>query len=455
LFVGSGVTLIALLLGDRFAFRNAELHLELETAAGLIGLLVAYLAFGRFRQSDALGDLLVVAALALFAIANVALAALPGAFAGEETGGFSTWAPLIVRLVGAATFAAAAFAPLGPMKRPRRAAALAALGTGAVIATAAGVVAAFAGRLPLGANPSLAPHASWRSAVADYPVIFGAQIVSAALFAGAALGFFRRATRTRDRLAELFAAGAVLAAIAALHYSLFPSLYSAWIYTGDVLRTGFYVLLLAGAASEIGSYWRARTEAAVLAERSRIERDLHDGLAQELAFIVGETRRIATPYDRSLERLAAAAERALDESRHAISVLADNDQPLGTAITQTVEDMADRFGVTATLELDDRLVVTPATRVELVRIVHEAVTNAARHGRARRITVTVADGQSPSLRIVDDGTGFDPGSVERGFGLESMSGRARSVGAEFKLASAPGRGTRIEIVLPREGAPRP
>jgi signal transduction histidine kinase len=95
----------------------------------------------------------------------------------------------------------------------------------------------------------------------------------------------------------------------------------------------------------------------------------------------------------------------------------------------------------------------PAARREaLIRIVREAVSNAGRHGRAGRVDVELGanGGTACRLRIVDDGTGFDPGLVEpgRGFGLVSMRERAEALGGRFRLVSSPGAGTEIEVVLP-------
>ena len=82
---------------------------------------------------------------------------------------------------------------------------------------------------------------------------------------------------------------------------------------------------------------------------------------------------------------------------------------------------------------------------EVLRIVREAVTNAARHGKARRvgIVLTAMDGQSLTIR--DDGEGFDPASTNGGFGLLSMRERARAIGGELSVDSRPGEGTTVTL----------
>src|SRR5262249_13678336 len=141
----------------------------------------------------------------------------------------------------------------------------------------------------------------------------------------AAIGFTRRAEWTGDEFTTWLAASAALACFARLNYLFFPSLYAEWLYPADILRLGAYLLILVGAIPQVSAYHRCISTAAILDERRRIARDLHDGLAQELAFIVTKTRALAEgflqPEKRELGRLAAAAERALDESRRAITAL--------------------------------------------------------------------------------------------------------------------------------------
>src|SRR5439155_21070443 len=124
---------------------------------------------------------------------------------------------------------------------------------------------------------------------------------------------------SRDEFLLWLGAGAIFAAFARANYFIFPSLYSEWVYTGDVLRLGWYILLFIGAVREVQGYQRAYSEGRVLEGRRRIARDPHDGLAQELAFIATKTRELAAgAASRTvLPQLASAAQRGLDESRRA------------------------------------------------------------------------------------------------------------------------------------------
>jgi len=186
-------------------------------------------------------------------------------------------------------------------------------------------------------------------------------------------------------------------------------------------------------------------------ERRRIARELHDGLAHELAFIASKTH----PSDRDrtmvdIDALAGAADRALDEARRAIAVLSSRQpEPLCRGIAQTAEDLGARLGVAVGLDLDDDIDLPSQVNENLLRIVREAITNAARHGHPRKISIRLFRRLGVCLEVEDDGFGFDPAlSRANGFGLLSMEERALSVGATFHLFSSPGHGTRIEVVFP-------
>jgi signal transduction histidine kinase len=274
------------------------------------------------------------------------------------------------------------------------------------------------------------------------------------LYGVAAVGFTRRGAREHDELATWFGVGCVLAAFGYLNYFLFPSLYCEWVYTGDLLRLAFHVVLLIGAAREIASYQRGLTEAAVIEERRRMARDLHDGLAQELAFIGTQSKRLATRSDGagapSLEQLAAAADRALDESRDVISALTRSlDAPLDQALAEAAEGVGYRFGARVELDLAPGVHVAEETSAELCRIVREAVTNACRHGRCESVRVVLSADAGVRVLVTDDGRGFDQAATPGGgFGLTSMKERAQRIGGRFTVRSHPGQGAEVEVVLP-------
>jgi signal transduction histidine kinase len=270
------------------------------------------------------------------------------------------------------------------------------------------------------------------------------QLGTAMLFFISAVGFVRRSERTGDELAAWFAVGSVVAGFARIHYFLFPSVFTGWVYTGDAFRLVYYVILLVGAAREIGNYWG---RAAVLEERRRLARDLHDGLAQELALVATLAKRMSG--FRGSDQLAGAAERALDEARRAITALtAAPDQPFDEALAQAAEDAAARTGTPVRLDLAANIDMPPTAREGVIRIVREAVSNAARHGHPTTITVSTTNGDGVLVRVSDDGDGFDPSADGTGFGLISMRERAASFGGELRVRSTVGEGTEVEVRLP-------
>jgi signal transduction histidine kinase len=446
--------LVTVLPFVRFAYRGPAMHVALETIASSVAILVAYLVFWRVRRHGRASDLALFAALAILASANLLFSAVPAAL-GHATETFPTWTQAGGRLLGAIALAAAAFAPDRRLRRPDSAALMVMGSAVAMLAVVAAGVALAGPSLPDAIDPGLSPEASGRPRIVGHPAILGLQVVMTVLCAAAAAGFARSARRGADELMGWLALASTFGAFARVNYFLFPSLYSDWVYTGDLFRLGFFLVLMVGAFREIQNHQRDLIEAAELRERRRVARALHDGLAHELAFVVTQSRRLAAagePDDPGLRHLAAAAERALDESRDAIAALGRPvDMPLGELVAEAALDVAARFDVELRLDVADSGEADRDTREGLIRIVREAVTNAARHGAARAVDVELRRDGALRLRIVDDGIGFDPAAPPhrgRGFGLTSMRERAEAAGGVLHVASRPGAGTQIEVVVP-------
>jgi signal transduction histidine kinase len=443
--------MIAALDRLRFAYDSADTHVMIATAVALIGILAAGLVAARFLRSCQLQDLALTLALVVMSASNLFLSALPSAF-GELNSNFVAWAPFASRLLGAVLFALSVAVPDRIVPNPRRAVWLTVIGGFALTGVLAGVVAIFS---PHWSDPALdmiaPPSSDSPHFTADMVqlVLIG---VTFALYLLAAVGFVRRAESTRDELFGWFALAAPFGAASAANYFLFPSLFPGWVYTGDIFRLGFYLMLAIGAAREIAAWQEQLAEAAATGERRRIARDLHDGLAQELAFIVGQTRSLVEKSgDKGpFANIAAAAERALDESRTAIAALSRHgDDPLDVALAQAAEDVAARTGAHIRFDMTPGIHVTPDVREDLARIVREAVSNAARHGEAANVTVALSNTDGIRVSVTDDGKGFDPDAPRRrGFGLTSMRERAEVRGARVVVESRPGEGTKVEVVLP-------
>jgi signal transduction histidine kinase len=198
---------------------------------------------------------------------------------------------------------------------------------------------------------------------------------------------------------------------------------------------------------------RRSIENAVLRERARIARELHDGLAQELAFISIRSWLLAERETggRVAGELADAADRALHEVRSAIDFLVrPPGQSLDAAVSATALRLTERSPARLHLDLDPSARLAPECHHDLLRILAEAVWNALRHGRATAIAVKLSQEAGLRLCVADNGVGFEPDAVieASSFGLRSMRERARALGGELQVRSRRNSGTEVEVVLP-------
>jgi signal transduction histidine kinase len=445
---GVAVTLVTFLPVTAVAYHSSTTHVAIETAATLIALLVAALLVGRFVRAPMEPDLVLAASLLLLALTNLCFSVIPWV-ADDELGSFDTWAPIAGRLIGAAGVAVGAMMAPRPVWQPRRALLRAIWAVAAILLAVGLATAALAPHLPVGIDPDVPPDPSGPDLVGEPPVL-ATQVVAMALYAIAAFGFARRAKRTADELMTWLAAAATIAVFSRLNYFLFPSGNSEWVYAGDFLRLAFYAVILIGAMREITAYQRELSELAVHRERRRIARELHDGIAQELAFIRSQAYRLRPGGDDPASNIMKAAERALDESRHAIATLARPvNASLDVSVAQAAEEVAARDGLEVELHLEPGLQVPDAVHDALGRIVREALGNAVRHGGADSVEVTLARSGQLQLVVEDNGVGLGGGRPNgTGFGLVSMRERAEALGGTVQLSCGSRRGARLEVQLP-------
>jgi signal transduction histidine kinase len=447
-----GTLIIGLPTPIKFAYRSDAAHVAIETAAFLVPTLAAILFVGRTLRAQSRTDLLLALSLGLLAATNLFFSLIP-ALVDEEPGPFATWAPVVGRLLGAAGFAAAALVADGRLAQPRRTVIRSFLGLAGLIALIAVVTAVFADDLPRGVDPNLSPETADRSRIVGHWLVLTVQMIALFLYAAATVGFLRRSERERDALLLWVSLSAALSSVARLNYFLFPSLYSEWVYVGDVLRLAAYIALLVGVSRELLAYQRRASDAAVFEERRRLARELHDGLAQELAFIRSEGARLSGTSDPSVMRMATAAERALGEARMAISALTTPvDEPLDATIRRAAEGVAGRMDAEVEVTCVGKPQLATAGRQAIERIVREAVGNAVRHGQAKRVRVDIEADESLRVAVTDDGRGFDQTRKPRAdaFGIVSMRERAQALGGEFSITSRPGEGCTVEVVVPNQ-----
>ena len=445
-----GLAVTVLILGTPylvFGYRSPSVHLVLDSVDSCVALLVAYLVYGRFLRGRRLQDLLLAQGVFLLAIAGLGLTSFLGLFHDFRPETLDVWLPMAVRVVGAVLVMVAALVGERGIRSGRYG--WARVAPWAFVAVAVVLLWLVRDRLPPALDPS-PPASAQHPVIGGHPLLLAAHAVTALSFVVASLLFTVRAGRRDDELLRWLGPAWGLAAFARLNYVLYPSLYSDWIYTGDLLRTGCYLLLVVGAAREIGRYWTAQARAAVLEDRRRLARELHDGVVQELAYIRSLTRGI--PTDAAVRQVViASCDRALDEARAAVDALGrDSHEPLGFVLHRAAREVVDRYAGQLEVDLDDSMTVDPEQRHALVRITREAVSNALRHGDADHVCIRL-DRQDDHHRLVveDDGRGFEVGAVPQrstGYGLTSMRDRAQGLPGALTIESTPGQGTHVGVV---------
>ena len=204
-------------------------------------------------------------------------------------------------------------------------------------------------------------------------------------------------------------------------------------------------------------------EMAVLEERARLAREIHDTLAQQLTGIVIQLEAaqalVSRDPDRSLPALASAQElarSALAEARRSVWDL--RPAPLSsTGLVAAAENEVERFrhrtGIAARLRAEHMVpppALRPQSEVTLLRITQQALANIAAHSGASRVTVRLRNlGDHVELTVRDNGHGFDTSALPLGsFGIVGMAERVRIAGGTFQVESVSGRGTTITVDLP-------
>ena len=207
---------------------------------------------------------------------------------------------------------------------------------------------------------------------------------------------------------------------------------------------------------------------AVLEERERLAREMHDGLAQNLGYLLLKVRmlselipppcppRVAAALGEA-EKIAADAFREVRQSIFGLRTMVTRSLGLVPTLAEYLHDFSEQSGVAVDLRLGDeaRIRLSPDREVQLIRIIQEALTNVRKHAGARQASVSLeATGEGLEVAIADDGCGFDPARVQavgRGsFGLQTMEERAAAVGGALRVESAPGKGTRVVVRFPVE-----
>ncbi len=231
--------------------------------------------------------------------------------------------------------------------------------------------------------------------------------------------------------------------------------------TADELRLLGTIGLQVGVAIERARLAEEMAARARSEERTRLAREIHDTMAQDLTALALQIetalRSVGRDPDRVRERLEKAlttARASLDEVRQSVTNLRARTlagKPLPQAIASFVRQFTSETGIRVTLDMDDGCELKPDTEGELYRIAQQALINVRQHARARQAHVELRCAKrSVTLTVADDGVGFDPRKTGRDrHGIKGMRERARLAGGTLRISSGLGAGTRIAVKVKR------
>jgi signal transduction histidine kinase/ligand-binding sensor domain-containing protein len=210
-------------------------------------------------------------------------------------------------------------------------------------------------------------------------------------------------------------------------------------------------------------------QTAIIAERSRLGRELHDSVTQLLYSVTlyaeaaaellssGETETAAS----HLRELRDTAQEALREMRLLIFELhrpAFGEGGLASALQARLEAVERRGGMKADLQVEGIEQIPRPVQGELYNIAHEALNNVLKHAHASSVQIHLRFGvESTEMEITDDGKGFDPAAegLGGGFGIPGMQERAKKIGGTLEFRSAPAKGTSVIVRVLANPDPRP
>lgn len=210
-------------------------------------------------------------------------------------------------------------------------------------------------------------------------------------------------------------------------------------------------------ALQLQTLLQTRQELAMIDERNRLARDLHDAVKQQVFATAMQVGAALTFFDENpdaarsclieTDRLVHQTQQELTSLIQELRPAALEDKGLATAVRDYVTDWSRQNNITAEVRMKGEQSLPFLIEQTLFRVTQEALANIARHSQATQVRVHLAwESEHVSLTLTDNGHGFNPSAnLEKGLGLRSMRERVEAIGGEFTLTSQPENGTQISV----------
>ena len=468
--------------------RGLDATLTAFTLLAAIG--VGLLNWTRFRADGSRTWLLQIGALAaagsFFLVQIAATTVDPGGTLGVFLGGGSDlalWLSAADRIIVALAFLAAARAAMTEDRRPVRRPWVMVIAPVAAFLLVAGILIVIQGWLPGYTERGPTLHVRIEGTAGSAAAIVALSgLTPPAIAIGLvpiicyvlAVDAFRTARQERGSVAAAYlSVGTCLALFSEVQLLAFPSVYSGIVTFADVLRflaaLVLFLGILAQERADIAALRRLAAdldrlritdrEQAALEERTRIARDLHDGLAQHLWLAklkLDRAIRASGPAVADAAReTRAALDAAIVEARGAVVTMRDGDpreRSFRIALRAAVTASTTGSGLDARLGVDDEVPdrIRPGVQAEVLRTLAEALRNVVDHADATVVRIRVRrTAEGVVLAVADNGSGFDLARVQPGSGgIMAMNESAALLGATLELTSEPSAGTTVTLRLP-------
>jgi NarL family two-component system sensor histidine kinase LiaS len=230
-----------------------------------------------------------------------------------------------------------------------------------------------------------------------------------------------------------------------------------WDPSGDEL--GQLNRTLTSMAEQLQNLLATHQELAMLEERNRLARELHDTVKQQVfatAMQLGTAKTLVDSDPQAAREHIIEAEQLVRQSQRELTGLIQELRPAGLegkelaeAVRELADDWSRRTGIATVVQVRGERPLPLISEKTLFRVTQEALAKVARHSNAGQVTIRIfwqADGLL--MEINDDGTGFDPAAQKMGVGLAGMAERIAALSGSMTIDSAPGRGTTIGVAVP-------